>query len=960
MAGGIRGITVKIGGDTTELGRSLSEASRQSTSLQRELKGVNTLLKFDPGNVTLLQQKAELLKKSIQETKQKLNDLVEVQRKVDAGEIEMTEEEYRNLQREIVATQQRVEQLNDEQREFGSVGAQQVAVMGEKLQDLGGKVEEVGRSFSKISAVSGAVLTGSILSASNFTDAMAKVNTIADTSAVSLEELSDQILELSNQTGISAEEIADATYNAISAGQNTADAVNFVSNATALAKAGFTDTGSAIDVLTTIMNAYGLEADKVGSVSDMLIQTQNKGKTTVAELSSSMGKIIPTANSMGVSLDQLCAGYAIMTANGIATAETTTYMNSMLNELGKSTTNVGKILKEKTGKSFQELVAEGNSVGDVLKILQDYADDSGTAFNELWGSAEAGKAGLTLLSGGVNEFNNMVSGMSGAVGSTSQALEKLDTPSQKAKEAMTQLKNAGITLGQQALTALTPLIEKVSKAISDLTSWFSGLSPEVQRVILIVLAVVTALGPALIIIGKIITAVGTIMTIVPSLVSAISAIKGGFIALNAVLMANPIILIVTLIAGLVAGLIYAYTHCEKFRNIVNVAFKKVKEVAVNALSTLVNFFTVTIPNAFNTVINFIKGNWQGLLLFIVNPFAGAFKLLYDNCGAFRNFINKFVDGIKTIVTKKIPEFLKDLPYKLGYLLGKLITKIALFGLKVTKWINTNVPIFIKNVIDFIKKLPGKVFEWLVKTLVKVTTWGEDMKAKAKEIAKEFLEKIKEKIKELPGKIKEKLDDAIEKVKQWKDDLKEKGKEAIKDMIDGIKEKAQSIPEDMKEIGKNIVAGVWNGIQNAKEKFMSDVKGFFSGIVSGAKSELEIHSPSRVFAREVGKWIPEGVASGIKDNSTAARDAIKGMTGGMLDTGMELNGATLNRKLSATFKSSTSGSGINATQLMNSLNDIYNRLDNLTVVLDTGKLIGGIVDPMDSALSVKNKKVVRGW
>ena len=174
-----------------------------------------------------------------------------------------------------------------------------------------------------------------------FEDAMAKVSTIADTTEVPLDELRSQILALSSQTGISANEIADNVYNAISAGQKTGDAVNFVTNSTKLAKAGFADAGAALDVLTTILNAYGMEASEVTNVSDMLIQTQNLGKTTVAELSSSMGKVIPTANAYHVQLDQLCAGYAKMTANGVATAESTTYMNSML--VPASTCNEPKV-----------------------------------------------------------------------------------------------------------------------------------------------------------------------------------------------------------------------------------------------------------------------------------------------------------------------------------------------------------------------------------------------------------------------------------------------------------------------------------------------------------------------------------------------------------------------------------------------------------------------------------------
>lgn len=638
MAGGIKGITVKIGGDTTELGKSLSNATKQSTALQKELKGVNTLLKFDPKNVTLLAQKSDLLKKSIGETETKLKSLKEVLAKADSGEIKLTEEEYRNLQREIANTENKLKGLKEAQKEFGSVGAQQIAQVGQELQKVGSKVEDVGKKFSVISGVTGAVLGGSVMLASNFQDAMAKVDTIADTSAVSLDDLSAQILDLSNQTGISANDIADATYNAISAGQSTADAVNFVSNATSLAEAGFTDTASAIDVLTTIMNAYGLEADKVGSVSDMLINTQNKGKTTVAELSASMGKIIPTAKSMGVGLDQITAGYAIMTAKGIATAESTTYMNSMLNELGKSSTKVGQALKEETGKSFQELIGEGKSVGDVLQIVKNHADKSGVAFNELWGSAEAGKAGLTLLSDGAESFNAMAKDMIASTGATSEAMSKLDTPSKKAKIAINELKNAGITLGQTALSALAPLIEKVSNGVEKLTTWFSNLSPGVQQITLIVLALVTALGPALIIIGKVISSVGTIMTLAPKIVNVITTIKTGVMALNATLLANPIALVIAGIVALVAGLIYAYNHCEKFRDIVNSAFENVKEVVGNVVNALIGFFTETIPNAIQSLKDKISPILEGIKT--------VFETIWNAIAA---VVSTAVEVIKTIL-----------------------------------------------------------------------------------------------------------------------------------------------------------------------------------------------------------------------------------------------------------------------------------------------------------------------
>ena len=119
-----------------------------------------------------------------------------------------------------------------------------------------------------------------------------------------------------------------------------------------LATGGFTDVTKAVDVLTTVINAYGLNAEEASNISDKLVQTQNLGKTTVDELAASMGKIIPTAKAANVGVDQICTGYAELTSSGIATAEATTYMNSMLNELSKSGTKTSDMLKNKMGKSF--------------------------------------------------------------------------------------------------------------------------------------------------------------------------------------------------------------------------------------------------------------------------------------------------------------------------------------------------------------------------------------------------------------------------------------------------------------------------------------------------------------------------------------------------------------------------------------------------------------------------------
>ena len=234
------------------------------------------------------------------------------------------------------------------------------------FKTAGDKITGVGKTLAPISAGVGAILGASVKGASDFNDGMAKMSTLFDTTQTSVTDLSKEFLDLSNKTGLSATELAEAGYQALSAGQNVETVGKFVETAGNLAKAGFTSTTTAVDVLTTAMNAYGEGAGTAEEISNKLVRTQNLGKTTVDELASSMGKIIPTASSMGVNIDNLTSGYVSLTKQGIATAEATTYMNSMLNELGDSGTDLGGILKDQTGKSFQELMNEGYSLADVL------------------------------------------------------------------------------------------------------------------------------------------------------------------------------------------------------------------------------------------------------------------------------------------------------------------------------------------------------------------------------------------------------------------------------------------------------------------------------------------------------------------------------------------------------------------------------------------------------------------
>ena len=487
--------------------------------------------------VGLVKEELKLLENAEGDNKKAIEE-----KKAALNEAEASLNEYKNRLKEV-----------DEQLKFGKASIEEYT---EKVQKAGEKVKNAGSGMTK--KVTTPILAAGVASAKmaiDFEDSMAKVSTIADATEIPMDDMQKEILDLSNQTRISAEEIAQNVYDSISAGQKTGDAVNFVSNSTKLAKAGFADAGAALDVLTTIMNAYGLKASEVTNVSDMLIQTQNLGKTTVADLASSMGKVIPTANAYGVSLDELCAGYAIMTANGVATAESTTYMNGMLNELGKSGTNVSETLKEKTGKTFKELMDSGMSLSDVLKIISDAATENNKSFSDMWSSSEAGKAGMILLGDSAENFNGVLEQMQNSAGATNTAFEKLDTNSTKIKKATNELRNDAIDFGTTLMEELAPIIENIAEKISEFTEWFNGLSESEKQTIIQIGLIVAAIGPLLIVLGTVVSSGAKIIGGIPVIAKGLSGLFG-------IIAANPVLAI---IMAIVIAVFTLWTTCDEFR-----------------------------------------------------------------------------------------------------------------------------------------------------------------------------------------------------------------------------------------------------------------------------------------------------------------------------------------------------------------------------------------------------------
>lgn len=487
----------------------MNDSIKERDKLKQSLENANK--KYDEA-VKLYGKESDEAKKA-KESVDKLNEEYKKKEKAvesNAKQIQNYTVNMNKANAEMVKSQGELNKITKELKEQDNKwisASKTLKDHSERLKSTGDKVGNLGDNITKLGAPIVGIGALSLKFSTDFENSMAKVSTISEESEVSISDLRKSILKLSNDTGIASNEIANNVYDAISAGQKTGDAVSFVTNSTKLAKAGFAEAGQSLDLLTTIMNAYELEAKEVTKISDILINTQNLGKVTVGELSSSMGKVIPTAKAFGVNLEQVATGYAIMTAKGIKSAETTTYMASMFNELGKSGTKASDTVKEISGKSFQELIKQGKSVGDVLALMKDYADKNKLSLADLFGSAEAGKASLILSANAGNDFNEMLKSMNNTAGATDEAFKKVtNTTGERFAKSLNKLKNEAIRLGD----TVAPLMDRAGELIGKITEKLSSMDNQQLKTIANVGLFTVGLGGILKITGGVIGSIGSI------------------------------------------------------------------------------------------------------------------------------------------------------------------------------------------------------------------------------------------------------------------------------------------------------------------------------------------------------------------------------------------------------------------------------------------------------------------
>ena len=517
----------------------------------------------------------------------------------------------------------------------------------------------------------------SVKAAMDYETSFAQTSTLLQGTEAELQAYSDSIVDLSNETGIAANELSESVYNALSAGVDQAHAVEFAETSAKLASGGFTDATTAVDVLTTALNAYGLEADQAGKISDYLIVTQNLGKTTVDELASSVGKVIPIASAYGVEMDNLSTAYAQLTAGGIATAEAGTYLKAMLNELGDSGSVVSEVLNEQTGMSFAELTESGKSLGDIMAILGDSVGGDAGAFNELWSSSEAGVGALSLLNGGADAYNETLAAMQNSSGETDKAY---GTMTDTLEHRMQVIKNLGqnfmISIGQKILPVVKDAAEKLIPAIEAglenlepvLSNIYNALSPVIGAFGDIAASLLPAFQSGLSGMGGLWEKIAPMMqeianNIMPPLKEIFSKVGDLFIRIQPVIAdfaANMIPHIMTLIKtlspifGILASALspildmigtLAESLFPALANIMSTTVWRIQAVASIVVSVLGNALSFVMP-----IIENIMAAFTGICDFLNNVFAGNWQAAWENIKSiFGNAVQAWVGLLKAPV-----------------------------------------------------------------------------------------------------------------------------------------------------------------------------------------------------------------------------------------------------------------------------------------------------------------------
>lgn len=836
----------------------------------------------------------------------------------------------------------------------------------------GDTMSGIGKKLLPVSTAVGGLGIATGKMAMDFEDSMADINTLLDDDS-HLKGYEKSVKSISKETGLSIENMADGMYQAISSIGDGGEETQKIFNTMAVAaKAGSAEVSDSVSLISAGMKGYNqVNQETAQRISDLAFQTAKLGVTTFPEMAKSMQPLFPLANSLNLSYEDLFGSMATLTGVTGNTAEVSTQLKAVFSNLMKPTGDMQTLI-EKYGYSSGQAMLESEGFAGMLKIVQQETGGQADKMASLFSSTEAVTAMTALTGSQFDTFNSKLAQMSSATGATNTAYEKLNTSGDKMRKAWNNLKVTGLELGQTLITTLAPIIETVAEKVGKFSEWFSSLNEGQRETIVKIAAMVAAAGPLLIMFGKVTSGIGSIISIGGKLFGGIgnlvkisstvlgtgSKVAGGIASLGTKIggalipaiaaIPAPVWIVIAVIGALVAAGIALYKNWDEVSAWAKKAWGAIKETVKNAIDGVVGFF--------QNVIDFVKDNWQSLLLFLVNPIVGGFKLIYDNCTGFREFIDNFLAGIKDVFSNMVENIkqkatdLKDsVIQKFSDLKENTVNKMEELKEKaVNKFIELKEKSYAK-VEELKEKAVNKFEELKVKTTGKI----EELKDKALSKVEELKEKAVNKFNDLKEKATNKLqnlkDQGLNKINELKEkgitgltDLASKGLERFDKLKDGIKDKLEAV--------KNFVSGT-----------VDKLKSFFSFDWDLPKIKLPHFSIDGEFSLNPPsiphldvEWYKNG---GIMTQPTAF--GFNPMTGKVMgggEAGAEAIApiSLLQEYIKTAVQENNQGLMTLMSKILNLLNQYLPCMTQMKLVLDSGETIGALAPGLNSKLgSISN-------
>lgn len=643
MARSIKGITIEIEGKTSGLVKSLNDANKAIKDTEASLRQVNKALKLDPGNADLIKAKQNALATEIEATKQKLE--AEKKAAEDAAEAlekgAITQGEYDALQADIALTTDKLKGLEDEAKKSSSVLGQQMQVAGGKISEVGDKISGVGQALLPVTGALAGVAAGALKAFDEVDGAYDTLITKTGAAGSALEGLQKVVDDIATTMPTSFDEAANAVGEVNTRFGLIGDDLQSLSEQfIKFAKINGTDVSSSVDKVQKGLAAFGMDASQAGEYLDTLNAVGQQTGVNIDTLSQNLISAAPALTELGLTATQAAHFLGEVEVSGADTSAVMTGLRTAL----KNATKDGMSLDD----ALAQMQASMESASSDAEGLQAAYDTFGT---------KAGAAIYKAVKNGTLSFEDLAKTAQSSLGSVSETFEGTVDGIDSTAMAMNSLKLAGAEVGATIGETLAPIIERVAQVLRDFAEAWRGLSPEVQKTIVVVGGLVAALGPVLMIIGKVVSAVGTVVSAIGAALPVITAIAtavGGFIATALV----PILPIIAAVGAAIAAVIVVIKNWDSIVELAGMVFEEFRDLLLKAG----NAIKTGLSNAFKAAGNAIKGVFNNLKTWASN----VRTALVQTFTALGDAIKARATGIGTAVVEgvsKAVNFIKELPSK---------------------------------------------------------------------------------------------------------------------------------------------------------------------------------------------------------------------------------------------------------------------------------------------------------